>query len=135
MVLGLVGGIFILLNALVWFVLGDLIGSLAGFIPGVPGLPVDAAALQGFLMMYGAIGLIFAILVIAGSVMLYVKPAQHLIWGIVVLLFSLFSIVIGGGFILGLILGLIGGILGLVWKPPMPAMAPPGMAPPPMPPQ
>jgi hypothetical protein len=37
--------------------------------------------------------------------------------GILVLVFSIISIIGGGGFILGFILGLVGGILALAWKP------------------
>jgi hypothetical protein len=38
------------------------------------------------------------------------------IGGILVLIFSILSIIIGGGFIIGLILGIIGGALGLAKK-------------------
>ena len=74
--------------------------------------------------------------ILVGSVMMWMNPKSHVAAGVIVLLFSLFSIVIGGGFFLGLILGIIGGILGIVWKAPAP-MAPGMMQqmPPSMPPQ
>ena len=121
-VLSLIGGIFILLGAIVVMALASVIGSLMLIGGGDPNLAY----------LYGAAGLIFAILVLVGAVMLWMKPQQHVMWGVVVLLFSLFSIITTGGFFIGLILGLIGGILGIAWKPPAP-MAP-GMAPPMMPP-
>src|SRR5256884_7419557 len=121
-VLSLIGGIFILLVAIVVMALASVIGSLMLIGGGDPNLAY----------LYGAVGLIFAILVLVGAVMLWMKPQQHVMWGVVVLLFSLFSIITTGGFFIGLILGLIGGILGVAWKPPAP-MAP-GMAPPMMPP-
>ena len=120
-VLSLIGGIFILLGAIVVMVIMSAIGSFM-----VIGGSAD------ILVIYGAVGLIFAIIVLVGAVMLWMKPQQHVAWGVIVLLFSLFSIISLGGFFIGLILGLVGGILGIVWKPPAP-MAP-GMAPPMMPP-
>src|SRR5947199_10114462 len=71
------------------------------------------------------------------GILLYVKPQQHVVWGVLVIVFSVVSLFYTlGGFIIGLILGLIGGILGAVWKPPAP-MAPGMMQPMPpnMPPQ
>jgi hypothetical protein len=126
-VLGLIGGIFILLGALAFLALSAVAGSI---LSGIPGAPTGASSV---LMIYSVIGLIFALLVIIGSVMLYMRPHQHVMWGVVVLLFSLFSIIVTGGFFIGLILGLVGGILGIVFKPSMPMAAPyaPPMAPPP----
>jgi hypothetical protein len=43
-------------------------------------------------------------------------PGKETFGGILAILFSLFSIIIGGGFIIGLILGIMGGILGLAKK-------------------
>lgn len=119
-VLSLIAAIFILLNGLVVVALGAL---LFAFFPGLG-------------MVLAAVGMIFGIIVLIGAIMLYARPEQHTAWGVVVLLFSIFSLVIGGGFVLGFILGLVGGILGIVFKPtpPMPMMAPyapPPMAPPP----
>ena len=119
-VLSLIAGILILLNGIVIAALGAI---LAVFMPGL-----------GILL--AVIGLIFGIIVLVGSVMMWMNPKSHVAAGVLVLLFSLFSIAIGGGFFLGLILGIIGGILGIVWKPPAP-MAPGMMQtmPPSMPPQ
>jgi hypothetical protein len=43
-------------------------------------------------------------------------PGKETIGGILVIILSILSIVIGGGFFIGLILGIIGGILGLAKK-------------------
>lgn len=124
-VLGLIGGIFILLNAVVWFAIGNLIAAIAAFIPIIPFDPATAVYL------IGGIALLCAIVVIAGSVMMFAMPNQHVIGGVLVLLFSIVSLITLGGFFIGFILGLVGGILGIVWKPTMAApMMPPPMAPP-----
>src|SRR2546430_12411885 len=98
-VLSLIGGIFILLGAIVVMALASVIGSLMLIGGGDPNLAY----------LYGAGGLIFAILVLVGAGMLWMKPQQHVMWGVVVLLFSLFSIITTRGVLIGLISGLIGG--------------------------
>lgn len=122
-VLSLIGGIFLILGALVWFV----VGAMFAFFPTL-GL--------GFATL-GAIGFVLGIIVILGGAMMYMKPEQHVAWGAIVLILSIVSIPFTfAGIIIGFILTLIGGILGLVFKPtPMMPMAapymPPPMAPPP----
>jgi hypothetical protein len=125
-VLGLIGGILMLLEGLLFVV----VASMASSIGGLVGMPINFG---GLFMALAAIGLIFALIVLLSSVMLYMRPASHVLWGVMLLLFSIFSFVIGGGFYLGGILGLIGGILGIVFKPAAPMAAPyaPPMAPPP----
>ncbi len=113
-VLGLIGGIFILILALIITAVG---GALTGLVPG-----------GGFVLIFGVFGLVCAILVILGSVMLYNKPETHTMWGVIVLLFSIFGFASGGGFFIGSILGIIGGALGIAYKPPAPVMGMPGMA-------
>ena len=127
-VLGLIGGILILLCGFFLVTIALAASALQSAMP-VPVL-FDVG---GALMTFALIGVVFGLIVIVGSVMMWIRPQQHLIWGVIVLLFSLFSIVALGGFILGLILGLIGGILGIVFKPAAPMAAPyaPPMAPPP----
>ena len=64
-----------------------------------------------------AVGIIFGILVLLGAIMVHRNPTKKTGWGVIILVFSILSIVIGGGFIIGLILGIIGGALALAWKP------------------
>ena len=56
-------------------------------------------------------------LVVFGAVMMYVRPRQHVTWGVIVLAFSLGSVFSTGGLVVGLVLGMVGGVLGIVWKP------------------
>lgn len=119
-VLSLIAAIFILLNGIFIAVIGAMFFA---FFPGVA-------------ILIAAIGLIFGIIVLVGAILLWTNPNTHVAGGILVLLFSIFSLVIGGGFIIGFILGLVGGILGIVWKPPAPMMPmQQPMQPPMMPPQ
>jgi len=75
------------------------------------GLPIAGAAFA----VYGAIGLLFAIIVIVGAILIY-RPGKEILGGILVLVFSILSIIIGGGFFIGLILGIVGGALGIAKK-------------------
>ncbi|MFQ6106729.1 MAG: DUF6114 domain-containing protein [Thermoplasmata archaeon] len=99
--LSLVAGIFILLNGIVIAVIG-------GFL-----LPLEA----GLGIVFIVFGLVFGIVTLLGAIMLYVNPEKHVGWGTSILLFSIFSIVIGGGFLIGFILGIVGGSLAIAWKP------------------
>ncbi len=125
-VLGLIGGILILLNGLLLVVVASAVNAVGGIV----GMPFDFG---GLFMVLAAIGVIFALIVIVGAVLMYMKPQSHVVWGVIVLLFSIFAFIVGGGFYLGSILGLIGGILGIIFKPAAPMAAPyaPPMAPPP----
>jgi Na+-driven multidrug efflux pump len=58
------------------------------------------------------VGLVFGIIVLVGAILMR-KPEKAKIGAILVLIFSILSIVIGGGFVIGMILGIIGGALGL----------------------
>jgi hypothetical protein len=49
--------------------------------------------------------------------MLRVKPQNKKAWGSIVIIFSLPSVITGGGFIIGFILGIIGGAKAFRWKP------------------
>jgi RNA polymerase subunit RPABC4/transcription elongation factor Spt4 len=96
--LSLIGGIFLLLGGL----------------------------LESFIFVFFGVGavifvlsLVVSVLVIVGAVMLYVKPEQKLIWGIIILVFSILGFIFNfiGGFVVGSVLGIIGGALGLAHKP------------------
>lgn len=116
-VLGLIGGIFLLLGAV-------LFGVAAAFVASIPGLGGAFAALA-------AVGFLCAILVLVGSVMLYSKPEGHTMWGVITLVFAIIGFGpwnIFGGFVIGSILAIIGGALGIAFKPAAPVMGMPGMA-------
>ncbi|MEM3058478.1 MAG: zinc ribbon domain-containing protein [Methanomassiliicoccales archaeon] len=99
-VLSIIAGVFILINGILVAALGAIL--LFSFLPA------------GIIVL-GA-GLIFGLIVFIAAIKLNQKPEEHLMWGVVILVFSILSIVIGGGFIIGLILGFIGGLLAILWN-------------------
>jgi hypothetical protein len=108
-ILSLVGGIIVLLVGADRLIDIALFGSYGGADTGL-----DAALDVGFGMTCG-------LLMIGGSIMLFRRPQHHRIWGALVLIFSLLSIVgTAGGVFIGLLFGLIGSIYAIVSKPAIP---------------
>lgn len=105
-IISLIAGVLILINGLMFVVLAEFIESLGGALP---------IFVEGIFATLAAIGVILAILVIIGAILIYM-PGKEIIGGILVIIFSILSIFIGGGFLIGLILGIIGGALGLAKK-------------------
>ncbi len=70
----------------------------------------------GFMGVFSLVALVSGIFVIIGAVMLNARSAEHMTWGIVVLVFSIISFVGMGGFVLGALLGIAGGALALSWR-------------------
>ena len=103
-VLSLVGGIIICLIAIFISFIGTLITSVLG--------------LGGSGAIIGLFGITCSVAVMVGAIMLYNRPQQHLMWSIIVIVFSILSwFNTAGGLFLGLILGVVGRILGIIWKP------------------
>lgn len=111
-IISLIGGILILVNALLVLAVA---GTVASFAAWTPEAEEAAGVVSTFFYAWAATGLIFAFLVIIGAILIYM-PGREVIGGILVLIFSILSIIIGGGFFIGLILGIVGGILGIVKK-------------------
>jgi hypothetical protein len=102
--LSLMAGILIVSNS-------ALLGVAARWFPGViPTLPGTSANDTTILYCLTAVGLIFGVLVLLGAILLHIKPVNKKAWGIMILVFSIPSVVTGGGFIIGFILGIIGGV-------------------------
>ncbi len=100
--LSLTGGIFVLLAGLLVAAVGPaftfFIGGIGGFV--------------------GVLGIMWGIITIVSAYNLRSNPQQHMIWGIIILVFSIVSWTGAlGGFFIGFMLALIGGILALVWSP------------------
>ena len=83
--------------------------------PTIPGTPNDTIPFNTLT----AIGLICATLMLLGSLMLYNKPVNKKVGGIIIIVFSIPSFIMGGGFIIGFILGIISGVKAIKWKPKM----------------
>ncbi len=104
-VVSLSGGLFILAG-----------GILGLFIFGSSGFEI----LTAFAVACGVI-------VTVGSTMIYTRPDRRIGWGIIIILFSIASILtltrgLFGGFGIGLILGVVGGARAIAW---VPGAAPP----------
>ena len=113
--LSLIAGILICINAV-------LLGVVAKWFIGImPILPGSSGNDPTFLIELATVGLIFGVLVLLGALMLHIKPLSKKAWGIMIIVFSIPSVIMGGGFIVGFILGIIGGAKALSRKPKMQA--------------
>jgi hypothetical protein len=139
-VLSLMGGIFILLGGGMMSMIGfpghgGMMNGYGGYGYGYGGYGMMGGfwSNPGFGMMsgyglgygmgwLGFAGILFGIAVVASALMLYSHPTDHSKWGILILIFSVLSILGSAmaGFGVGLILGVLGGIFALTWKPPTP---------------
>ena len=66
------------------------------------------------LNLIGGVAVAFAILIIVGAYLIY--SGAEMTGGIIVIIFSVLSILVGSGWLIGLILGVIGGLLAIVKK-------------------
>ena len=100
------------------FMFHNATGSLP--VQNVPGFV--GSILAGF----GLLGLISGIIVLGSGIMLRINPDQSVVFGLLILVFSVLSFFGTGGFVAGAVLGIIGGIMTLRWRrPAAPAEAPP----------
>ena len=101
--LALMAGILIITNGVT---LGVVAKWFIGIMPTLPGSRGNDPAL---LLGLATVGLILGGLVLLGALMLRFKPTNKKTWGIMVVVFSVPSVIMGGGFIIGFILGIISG--------------------------
>ncbi len=115
--LSLVGGILILLNGLMSFMMfyyfssdfGWMWDMMNGFFGMMGGIGYNSGLFLGLMI----VGLICGIMVLVGALMLNSQPTARRSWGIIVLIFSVISFVGMGGFFIGAILGIAGGAIAL----------------------
>jgi hypothetical protein len=89
-----------------WFYHGNQ--SIA--IQNVPGF------VQSILAGVGILELVTGSIVLGSGVMLRIHPEQSVVFGVLMLIFSVLSFFGSGGFVIGAILGIIGGVMTLTWK-------------------
>jgi len=133
-VLSLIGGVFILLGAIVTSmftfgsptIVGSMSSSMSGMMGGMNGQTgmgmmiggMMVGGMMGVYPIFSIIGLASGALVILGAVMLYSRPFEKDLWGAVIIAFSILGILGGmGGFMIGLVLGIVGGALALARNP------------------
>jgi hypothetical protein len=120
--LALVGGMITILGGAI------LIGVASFVIPhlNLSNMTVpqgmDRASLPGLiagvLAVMGGFGLVCGAVVLVSATMLLARVGTRRTWGILILVFSVLSLVGLGGFVIGAVLGIAGGVLTLRWKPP-----------------
>jgi len=116
--LSLIAGILIVCNAVT-------VGIAGTWFPWIfPTLPGSENNATVPFTEIAAIGLICGVLVIFGAIMLCITPKNMKAWSIIIIAFSVPSVITGGGFIIGFILGIIGGAKALKWKPKMQTIKP-----------
>ncbi len=136
-VLSLIAGILMLVSgifAATWFMAGGsnwstyggqgmMGGGWGGMMSGFGSMMNGyGSMMQGFgvpLGMMGGfsiIGFIAGIIVIIGAIMLNVRPTEHFTWGIIILIFSIVSLMGMGGFYIGALLGIAGGALAISYR-------------------
>jgi len=110
-ILSFVAGILILINSLA---VGVAVSWFPWIFPTLPGSDNNAAVPFASITI---VGLVCGVLVLLGALLLYYKPLNSKETGIVIIGFSIPSVLAGGGFIIGFILGIIGGVKAFRWKP------------------
>lgn len=103
-IVSIVAGLFILIDGAVVWSVGGAVASVS---------PVGGAVVSGL----GAIGFLLGFLILLLAIGAHRRPEHHTLLGVLIIVFSLVSLISGGGFLLGLILGLVGGIWLLVFEP------------------
>lgn len=65
------------------------------------------------------LGTLFGLIIIAASIMLFLDSDRHVLWSVIIIIFSIASWYgTSGGFIAGFSMGFIGGMMGYSWKKP-----------------
>ncbi len=88
-------------------------GMMNGYSGMMSGLGFHSSFMQGFALL----GFLSGIMVILGAVMFNTLPLESIMWGAIVLVFSIISFLGMGGFFIGAVLGITGGALALSWRP------------------
>lgn len=105
--LSLIAGILIISNAV-------LLGVVAKWFPEIiPTFPGSANNATVPFVALTAIGLLCGAVVFIGAIMLRAKPLKRKACGIITIVFSIPTVIMGGGFIVGFIMGIIGGAYAL----------------------
>ena len=123
--LTLVGGLILLIVSLVnavWFGSGaPTWGGFGSYMQGMMGSNHNFmgtyASSTGFFTAVSVVSLVCGVIVLVGAIMLRVYPKDHVVWGVVILVFSAVSFVGMGGYFIGAVLGIVGAVLAITYRP------------------
>ena len=102
----LIAGILIFCNA---SLLGAAVTWFPWIIPTIPGTSNDSVPFDILI----AVGFLCSAIILLSSLILYRKLGNKKALGITIIAFSIPSVVMGGGFIIGFIVGIMGGVSAL----------------------
>ncbi len=71
---------------------------------------------QGIMTALCLLALVFGVLVLFSSIMLRNRPADHILWGILILVFAIASFIGMGGYFIGAVLAVAGAALALSYR-------------------
>ncbi len=108
--LSLTASVLILINA------AGLAVVARWFLEIMPVLPGSSGNDPMLFYTLSVLGLMLGLLVLFATLMLRYKPANKKAWGTLIIVFSVPSVIMGGGFIVGFILGIVGGVKAIKWK-------------------
>jgi hypothetical protein len=112
--LSLAAGVLFLLAASMPLVFTNNFDSMGGMMGDYDG----AGMMDTGFIVTRIVGLVFAGVVLYAAIMLNSRPAQHVTWGTLILVFAILSVFTSwAGFGIGLILGVIGGGMAIAWRP------------------
>jgi len=104
----LAGAVLILLRGLVRIFVGDVLAFSGSDV-------LRHRFLAGITWsVLGGIAVVFGVIILVGAYLIY--NGMEIAGGLIVLIFSVLSIFVGSGWLIGLILGIVGGVLGLLKK-------------------
>jgi len=121
-IIALAGGIIITLSGVLFMAVSAFIlPNLSYGNVNIPqGLPASAmpGLVSGFVGLMGIFGFVSGVIVLVSAVKLLTSSGQTRTWSILILVFSVLSLIGMGGFIVGAVLGIVGGALVLKRQPP-----------------
>lgn len=124
-VVSLVGGLIVLVFSLVnlvWFGYnapnwGGFGNYWGGMMDGYHNFMGPYASSTGFFTAVSIVSFVCGVIVLMSALVLRIHPQEHVLWGIVIVVFSAISFVGMGGYFVGATFGIIGGVLALTYKP------------------
>ena len=124
-IISLVGGLIVLFVSLVnavwfgsngpnWGGFGDYMRNMMG---GYHNFMGTYASSTGFFTAVSIASFVCGVIVLMSALVLRIHPEEHVLWGVVIVVFSAISFVGMGGYFVGAGFGIIGGALALTYKP------------------